>query len=275
MASPDLRPWLLAASAAAASSVMTVLVVTDTWRPTWHAFRRMISSYALRSTPPRACQCCGGSGGGRTPIKSDRAASDGAPVRLGSAVKRANQTDPSPRTDYLPWEEYFMSVAVLSAQRSKDPNKQVGACIVSKDKIILGIGYNGFPRGCPDDKLSWAKKSESGNPLATKYPYVCHAEMNAIMNKNSASVSGSSMYVTMFPCNECAKLMIQAGIEEVVFLEGKVNMDPAGSPGGRGTQSPDPCYEAARCLMDMAGVSYRQLTMDHELYLLTDQGSPY
>lgn len=166
-----------------------------------------------------------------------------------------------------------MSVAILSSQRSKDPNKRVGACIVSKDKIILGIGYNGFPRGCPDNQLPWAKKSATGDSLATKYPYVCHAEMNAIMNKNSASVSGSKMYVTMFPCNECAKLMIQAGIEEVVFLEGKVNMVPPGSPPSRGARSPDPCYEASRRLMDLAGITYRQLSMQHQLHLTPIGGS--
>lgn len=114
-----------------------------------------------------------------------------------------------------------MAVAFLSAQRSKDPNKQVGACIVDRNNIICGIGYNGFPRGCPDTHLPWSKKSADGNPLATKYPYVCHAEMNAILNKNGASVAGARVYVTMFPCNECAKLMIQAGIAEIVFHEDK------------------------------------------------------
>ena len=116
-----------------------------------------------------------------------------------------------------------MSVAFLSAQRSKDPNKQVGACIVGKDKLILGVGYNGFPRGCPDNALPWSKKSANDDPLETKYAYVCHAEMNAIMNKNSASVAGGSLFVTMYPCNECAKLVIQAGIKEVVYYEGKIS----------------------------------------------------
>lgn len=114
-----------------------------------------------------------------------------------------------------------MSVAFLSAQRSKDPNKQVGACIVDSSNVICGIGYNGFPRGCPDTHLPWAKCSVTGDPLETKYPYVCHAEMNAILNKNGASVAGAKMYVTMFPCNECAKLMIQAGIAEIVYHEDK------------------------------------------------------
>ena len=92
---------------------------------------------------------------------------------------------------YLNWDEYFMAVAFLSAQRSKDPNKQVGACIVNKEQIILGIGYNGFPRGCTDQDLPWAKVSESGNPLDTKFPYVCHAEMNAILNSNNTNLRGS------------------------------------------------------------------------------------
>ncbi|KAI8468282.1 MAG: cytidine deaminase-like protein [Monoraphidium minutum] len=120
------------------------------------------------------------------------------------------------------WDDYFMSVAFLSAQRSKDPNKQVGAVIVSPDNIILSIGYNGFPRGCPDGALPWAKKSRSGNVLDTKYPYVVHAEANALLNKNQASVAGTRVYVTMFPCNECAKLLIQAGITEVIYHESKV-----------------------------------------------------
>ena len=87
------------------------------------------------------------------------------------------------------------------------------------------MGYTGFPRGCGDDALPWAKKSPTGDPLETKYAYVCHAEMNAIMNKNSADVKNGTMYVTMYPCNECAKLMIQAGIREVVYCEGKLNKD--------------------------------------------------
>lgn len=104
---------------------------------------------------------------------------------------RLDHTDPTPRTGYLCWDDYFMAIAFLSAQRSKDPNKQVGACIVSRDHVILGIGYNGFPRGCCDSKLPWAKVAASGNPLDTKYPYVCHAEMNALLNKNAACVDGA------------------------------------------------------------------------------------
>lgn len=87
---------------------------------------------------------------------------------------------------------------------------QVGACIVNPDRIILGIGYNGFPRGCSDDALPWAKLASDGDPLKTKYPYVCHAEMNAILNKNNSNLHGASIYVSMYPCNECAKLIIQA-----------------------------------------------------------------
>ncbi|MEW5307253.1 MAG: hypothetical protein WDW36_009661 [Sanguina aurantia] len=136
--------------------------------------------------------------------------------------KRVDPFDPSPRSGYLSWDDYFMAVAFLSSQRSKDPNKQVGACIVSAEQVILGIGYNGFPRGCPDSTLPWAKKSASGDPLDTKYPYVVHAEANALLNKNAASVKGACVYVTMFPCNECAKLLIQAGITEVIYHEGKV-----------------------------------------------------
>lgn len=114
-----------------------------------------------------------------------------------------------------------MAVAMLSSQRSKDPAKQVGACIVDEMQIICGIGYNGFPRGCSDADFPWRKQAASGEALDTKYPYVCHAEMNALLNKNGASVKGARIFVTMFPCNECAKLLIQAGIREIVFHESK------------------------------------------------------
>lgn len=149
---------------------------------------------------------------------------------------------PKPRDRYLKWDDYFMSVAFLSAQRSKDPNKQVGAVIVGPDRVIMGVGYNGFPRGCSDSDLPWAKKSTNGNPMETKYAYVCHAEMNAIMNKNSQSLHGATVYVTMYPCNECAKLIIQSGIREVVYFEGKLPMARGGERkvkvvGGDGARS--------------------------------------
>ncbi|XP_077426064.1 deoxycytidylate deaminase isoform X2 [Vanacampus margaritifer] len=112
------------------------------------------------------------------------------------------------REDYLEWPDYFMAVAFLSAQRSKDPSSQVGACLVNGENKIVGIGYNGMPNGCHDDQLPWARSAD--DRLDTKYPYVCHAELNAIMNKNSADVKGCTMYVALFPCNECAKLIIQA-----------------------------------------------------------------
>jgi len=170
---------------------------------------------------------------------------------------------------YLSWDDYFMALAFLSAQRSKDPNKQVGACIVSPDRIILGIGYNGFPRGCADSKLPWAKKAVSGGALATKYPYVCHAEMNAVLNKNAASVAGATLFVTMFPCNECSKLLIQAGIGEVVFYEDKQAADNGGGAGGSSRPSSPPSgagggilpaesYAASRTLLALAGVRTRQ-----------------
>jgi dCMP deaminase len=171
-----------------------------------------------------------------------------------NAFKREDPIDPSPRELYLSWDDYFMSVAHLSSLRSKDPNKQVGACIVGIDRVILGIGYNGFPRGCSDHQLPWAKKSLESNPLDTKYPYVCHAEMNAIMNKNAASLKGCSMYVTMFPCNNCAKLLIQAGITEVIYFEDKRRSKQSSPAKGR----PDPSYEASQQMLSHAGVTLRQ-----------------
>ena len=180
------------------------------------------------------------------------------------------------RSTYLTWDDYFMSVAFLSAQRSKDPNKQVGAVIVGPGKIICGVGYNGFPRGCGDNELPWAKKSRDNDPMDTKYAYVCHAEMNAIMNKNAQNLDGASLYVTMYPCNECAKLVIQSGIKEVVYFEGKyVPGDDTHGPGDdpktkkqnpvnatptRGGTRPDPTYAAAGKLLALADVRIRQHT---------------
>lgn len=122
------------------------------------------------------------------------------------------------RQDYLSWDEYFMGIALLSAQRSKDSNTQVGACIVSNENKILSVGYNGMPTGCCDDEMPWARE---GDFLDTKYPFVCHAELNAILNRSTGSLQGAKIYVTLFPCNECAKAIIQSGIKEVVYREDK------------------------------------------------------
>ena len=149
----------------------------------------------------------------------------------------------SKRPDALSWDDYFMSVAFLSAMRSKDPSTQVGACIVNPDKRIVGIGYNGFPRGCSDDELPWDREGDT--PLDTKYPYVCHAEMNCILNKNSADVAGCSIYVALFPCNECSKMIIQSGIREVVYLSDKY----------KDTDS----MRASRLMLNMSGVKLRCL----------------
>ncbi len=124
------------------------------------------------------------------------------------------------RTDYLTWDEYFMGVAKLSALRSKDPSTQVGACIVSSDNRILSIGYNGAPNGFEDRFFPWER---TGDFLETKYPFVCHAELNAISNYrgNKKDLVGAKLYVTLFPCNECTKLVIQNGIKEVIYLSDK------------------------------------------------------
>lgn len=130
------------------------------------------------------------------------------------------QVDSKARKDYLSWDEYFMAVAKLSAMRSKDPHTQVGACIVSNDNRILSIGYNGDPNGFNDEKFPWGRE---GNPLETKYLYVVHAERNAILNYRGSrkDLENSKIYVDLFPCNECAKEIIQAGIKEVVYLSDK------------------------------------------------------
>jgi len=123
------------------------------------------------------------------------------------------------REDYISWDEYFMGVALLSAMRSKDPNTQVGACIVNDDNRIVSVGYNGFPRGCSDEVFPWERKADNQND--TKYPFVCHAELNAILNSNGIGVKGSRIYVALFPCNECAKAIIQAGIKEIIYISDK------------------------------------------------------
>lgn len=120
------------------------------------------------------------------------------------------------RDGFISWDEYFMGVALLAAMRSKDPNTQVGCCIVDKDKRILSTGYNGFPKGCSDDEYPWEREGEQ-----TKYPFVVHAELNAILNAGGKSLSGATLYVALFPCNECAKAIIQSGINEVVYLSDK------------------------------------------------------
>ena len=119
------------------------------------------------------------------------------------------------REDYLTWDEYFMGVAILSSYRSKDPSTQVGACIVNSRNRIMSVGYNGFPMGCSDDEFPWERKGEEYD---TKYLYVCHAELNAILNSRDSNLEGCRIYVALFPCNECAKAIIQSGIKEVVYL---------------------------------------------------------
>jgi len=122
------------------------------------------------------------------------------------------------RTTYLSWDEYFMAVALLSAQRSKDPNTQVGACVANEQNRIVGVGYNGFPAGCSDDVLPWDRQ---GPFLETKYPYVCHAELNAVLNAISTDLRNCRIYVGLFPCNECTKVILQSGIKEIIYLSDK------------------------------------------------------
>jgi dCMP deaminase len=150
-------------------------------------------------------------------------------------------TGSTKRTDNLSWDDYFMAMSFLTAQRSKDPNTQVGACIVDADKRIVGLGYNGFPAGCSDDDLPWARQGSS--ELHKKYLYVCHAEVNAILNKCSADVKGAVLYVALFPCNDCAKMIIQAGIREVVYMSDRYH-------------DSDAC-RASRIMFRMAGVILR------------------
>lgn len=149
------------------------------------------------------------------------------------------------RADYLSWDEFFMGVAKLSAGRSKDPSTQVGACIVSRENRILSIGYNGTPNNFSDDDFPWNRDGECRNE--TKYPYVCHAELNAVLNYAGSrrDLVGARIYVDLFPCNECAKIIIQSGISEVIYLSDKYC----------GTDE----NVASKLLFDSCGVSYRPL----------------
>ena len=122
------------------------------------------------------------------------------------------------RQNYITWDEYFMGVAKLASMRSKDPCTQVGACIVDRENHILSTGYNGFPWGCSDDEFPWERE---GSYSETKYPFVVHAELNAILNAHGKNLTGAKIYVSLFPCNECAKAIIQAGIKEVLYLSDK------------------------------------------------------
>ncbi len=145
------------------------------------------------------------------------------------------------KKDYIEWDEYFMGVALLSGKRSKDPNTQVGACIVNEEKKIVGVGYNGLPIGCSDDEYPWEREGEF---LETKYPFVCHAELNAILN-STKSLKSCTIYVALFPCHECSKAIIQSGIRELVYLSDKYD----------GTES----NIASKKMLTSAGVKFRQL----------------
>ena len=144
------------------------------------------------------------------------------------------------KQDYISWDEYFIGVALLSARRSKDPSTQVGACIVNEKNKIVGAGYNGLPIGCDDNEFPWEKK---GDFLQTKYPFICHAELNAILNNIGMDLRGCKIYTALFPCNECAKAIIQSGISEVIYLSDKY----AGSDTAK----------ASRLMLDKAGINCR------------------
>ena len=146
------------------------------------------------------------------------------------------------RKGYISWDEYFMGIALLSAQRSKDPGTQVGACIVNQKNKIVCAGYNGLPAGCDDDEFPWDR---TGEFLDTKYPYVCHAELNAILNNIGMDLHGCKIYTALFPCNECSKAIIQAGIVEVIYLSDKYD----------GTD----VFKASKMMLDKAGVKCRKV----------------
>lgn len=161
------------------------------------------------------------------------------------------------RNDYISWDEYFMGISMLSAMRSKDPSTQVGACIVSQDNKILSMGYNGFPRGCSDDDFPWERSADNAND--TKYPFVCHAELNAILNSGAHDLTGARIYVDLFPCNECAKAIIQSGIKEVVYISDKY--------------ADTPSTQASKRMFGAAGVRLTHFHSTKSLHISFDEDS--
>lgn len=151
------------------------------------------------------------------------------------------------RENYISWDEYFMGVALMAARRSKDPGTQVGACIVSPQNKIISTGYNGFPIGLSDDEFPWERE---GNFMDTKYAYVCHAELNAILNNPGTSLADCRIYVALFPCNECAKAIVQSGIREVVFISDKYKETEV--------------VKVSKRIFDGAGVTYRKFVATHD-----------
>lgn len=177
-------------------------------------------------------------------IKVEKYEKTGRNVNLNGRIPGPNTNIWYPsgkRTDYIKWEEYFMHLASVSAQRSKDPVTQVGCCIVDDEKQVVGIGYNGFPRGIHDDKFPWGKGHD---PLDNKHTYVVHAEQNAIVNANKLP-KNCTLYTTLFPCNECAKLIIQSGIRKIVYL----------------TTRDDWCFKAAKIMMETVGMELENINM--------------
>ncbi len=155
------------------------------------------------------------------------------------------------RNDYISWDEYFMGIALLSAKRSKDPATQVGSCIANKNNRVVAVGYNGLPAGLSDDEFPWGSEGEH---IDTKYPYVCHAELNAILNKVSTDITGCKVYTTLFPCNECAKALIQSGIKEVIYLSDKYAQTDS--------------VIASKKMFDAAGIVYTSFHTDKKSIVL-------
>ena len=160
------------------------------------------------------------------------------------------------REEYISWDEYFMGVSLLASMRSKDPSTQVGACIVSNENKIMAVGYNGFPRGCSDDEFPWERSAENSND--TKYPFVCHAELNAILNAGGQDLRGAKIYVALFPCNECAKAIIQSGIKEVIYISDKY-------------ASTEPT-QASKRMFNAAGVKLTHFMSNKEITISFEEG---
>ena len=205
------------------------------WDITSPAFLKEAATGVILCIPTAFCSYTGEALDKKTPLLRSMEAISEQAVRI---VRLFGNK----RNDYISWDEYFMGVAILSGMRSKDPNTQVGCCIVSSDNKILSMGYNGLPTGCSDDEFPWLREGE--DPLETKYLYTVHSELNAILNYRGGSLEGAKLYVSLFPCNECAKAIIQSGIKEVIYNSNKYEDTPS--------------VQASMRMFDAAGVRYHQ-----------------
>ena len=159
------------------------------------------------------------------------------------------------RKNYLSWDDTFIMIAQVIAQRSKDPSTQTGAVVVDEDNIVLGLGYNGWAKGVKEGHFSWSKDYglNKKDILNTKYPYVVHAEVNAILSSNK-SVKGAKLYCYLFPCSECTKVIIQSGVKEVIYEDDRQDQNSNN-------------FAVSKKLFDLSGVKHRKYNSKKKLHI--------